>query len=270
MNIRTVRAVNPEWNRALVTGASAGIGNAFARKLAASGVDLVLVARDESRLQMLADELTVQHRVAVEVLPADLADSQSVHEVEKRLRSGSFIDVLVNNAGVGTFGRFEDAELEAELRTIDVNVVAPVRLTSYALERMRAEGRGTIITMSSLDALQPTPFHLVYGASKAFINSFFEALQEENSHTRITSTTVMPGLVRTEFTERAGVVGTMDRVPQWLVLSPEQVASAALADAAAGKTLSVPGSLYKAAAPIMRVLPRHVGRRIFGAVAPHN
>ncbi|MGV9818920.1 SDR family NAD(P)-dependent oxidoreductase [Nocardia xishanensis] len=268
--MKTESAHRAPWDRALVTGASAGIGAAFARDLAARGVDLVLVARDETRLAKLAKELTDRHEVAVEVLPADLADARSAGAVERRLGSEPFVDLLVNNAGIGTFGAFWTSDLAAEIRTVDVNVVAPLRLTRWALERMHAKGRGAIIAVSSLDALQPTPFHSVYGATKAFVNSFFEALHEEARNTPITVTTVMPGYVRTEFTATAGVDKALDRVPNRLILSPERVASEALDAAASGRTMVVPDRMYKVSAAVLGILPRRLGRRLFATLAPRR
>ncbi|WP_165618314.1 SDR family NAD(P)-dependent oxidoreductase [Mycobacterium talmoniae] len=263
-----MRPVRTPWNRALVTGASAGIGTAFARQLARRGTNLVLVARDETRLKSLADDLMTSHPVDVEVLPADLSDQASLYTVERRLRDGPFIDLLVNNAGIGTFGAFSSTDIDTEMRTIAVNVVAPVRLTRSALDRMCAAGRGTIITVSSIDALQPTPYHAVYGATKAFVNSLFSALHEETRTTPITSTVVMPGYVATEFTARAGLQGALERVPGWLMLTPGQVAAEALGAAESGKTMSVPGKRYKVPAALLSVLPHRLGRRIFAAIAP--
>ncbi|MFE6923011.1 SDR family NAD(P)-dependent oxidoreductase [Nocardia sp. NPDC057663] len=270
MKISKRSAGHARWNRALVTGASAGIGAAFARCLASQGVDLVLVARDEARLQSLAEELLVRHNVAVEVLPADLSDTQSLQVVERRLAADPFIDLLVNNAGIGTFGAFSSTDLDDEIRTIDVNVIAPLRLSRRALDRMRSEDRGSIVSVSSLDGLQPTPYHSVYGATKAFVNSFSGALHEEIRDSAITVTTVMPGYVGTEFTAHAGVEGALDGVPNWLVLSPERVATDALADAAVGKALSVPGRHYKISAAMLGVLPQRFGRKIFAALAPQH
>lgn len=260
----------PTWHRALVTGASAGIGTALARELARRSVNLVLAARDEARLQTLADELTTRYPIAVEVLPTDISDADSLKALENRLANGPFVDLLINNAGIGTFGAFSNTDLDAEIRSVAVNVMGPLRLTRRALDRMHTEGRGVIITVSSMDALQPTPYHAVYGATKAFANSLFSALHEETRSSPITITTVMPGYVATEFTARAGLVGALDRVPEWLMLSPEQVATEALDAAASGRTMCVPGKPYKLSAAVLSVLPHRIGRRIFAALAPQR
>jgi len=123
---------------------------------------------------------------------------------------------------------------------------------------------------SSLDALLPAPYHATYAATKAFVNSFFEALHEETRHTPITVTTVMPGYVRTEFTERAGVAGALDGVPNRLVLTPEHVARAALDAAATGRPMSVPGRTYKAYSVVMESLPRSVRRRLSTRIVPQH
>lgn len=258
------------WNRALITGASAGIGTAFARDLAARGTNLVLVARDEKRLGQLADELTTRHGIDAEVLPADLSDPAALGAVEQRLRQDPFVDLLINNAGIGTFGAFAGTDLDNEMRTIAVNVIAPVRLARSALPRMQAARHGAILTVSSMDALQPTPYHSVYGATKAFVNSLFGSLYEESRRSPITVTTVMPGYVETEFTARAGVDDALGHVPKWMVLSPERVAAEALQATASGKAMCVPGRQYKLAAAVLALLPDRIGGRIFAGLAPQR
>ncbi|MFE5286023.1 SDR family NAD(P)-dependent oxidoreductase [Nocardia sp. NPDC056611] len=268
--MKTESAKPAPWKRALVTGASAGIGSAFARDLAARGVDVVLVARDKSRLEELAEELKTRHAIDVEVLPADLAEEGSLEAVERRLSAEPFVDLLVNNAGVGTFGAFTATDIAAEIQTVGVNVLAPLRLTRRAIQKMHARGSGAIIAVSSMDALQPTPYHSVYGASKAFVNSLFEAIHEEARSTPITITTVMPGYVQTEFTKTAGVDGALDRVPRPLILTPERVAAESLDGAADGRAMVVPGRMYKISAALLRVLPRSLGRRLFATLAPQR
>lgn len=258
------------WSRALVTGASAGIGRALALDLAVRGTDLVLVARDTPRLRAVADEITRTHGREVEVLAADLASPVGRADVVQRVVTGPFVDLLVNNAGIGTYGDFADTDIDAELATIDVNLVAPVQFTRAALGRMSHERRGSVLTVSSMDGQQPTPHHVIYGASKAFVNSFTEGLHHELRGSAITVTTVLPGYVRTEFTRRAGIDGGLDHVPSWLVLSPERVAKDALDGAAAGRAFVVPGLHYKLASSALSVLPSGIGRRIFERLAPRH
>lgn len=261
-------AVNGHWSRALVTGASAGIGRAFATELASHGVDLVLVTRDTDRLANLARQVAAEHNVAALILKADLTDARALATVARRLADTPPIDLLVNNAGIGTFGDFAQSDLARERRILDVNVVALAELTHAALGAMTTRGSGTIINVSSLDGLQLTPHHATYGASKAFVNNFSASLHHESRGSGVTITNVMPGYVRTEFMRTAGIDGALDGVPSWMVLTPEQVAHQALNGAAAGRAVVVPGRAYRASAGVLSMLPSRVGLRIFSRLAP--
>jgi uncharacterized protein len=256
------------WKRALVTGSSAGIGTALARDLAGRGVDLVLVARNGERLEKLAAELRGAHRVEVEVLPADLGEATSRDQVVRRLAAEPAIDLLVNNAGIGTFGVLANLDIEGELGLIEVNVVAPVVLAKAAIDRMKTAGHGSVLTISSLDGLQPTPNHASYGASKAFVNSFFEAVHQELRGSGVTVTTVMPGYVPTEFTQRAGIENALEGVPRFMILDPARVARDSVDGAAAGKAKVVPGAIYQVSAVALGATPTAIGRRIFARLAP--
>jgi short-subunit dehydrogenase len=251
----------PTWERALVTGASAGIGDAFARRLASDGTNLVLVARDRQRLEKLAERVQGEHGVDAEVLVADLSDDAQVARVEQRLAAAPRIDLLVNNAGFGTFGTFRELPLDGELRQIDVNIRAVVRLAHAALATMAANRSGTVLNVSSTLALQPFPGSATYAATKAFVMSFSEALHEEARGTGVTVTAVMPGMVRTEFQERAGKAEQFESLPSFAWLSPDKVAEAALRAARRGRALSVPGFGYKLSAGMTSAAPRRVVRR---------
>ncbi|HEX6424455.1 MAG TPA: SDR family oxidoreductase [Acidimicrobiales bacterium] len=253
------------WPTALVTGASSGIGRALARALAAEGSDLVVVARDRARLDGLAAELRGGHGVAVDVLPADLADAGQLAAVEARLTGGDPpVDLVVNNAGFGTYGDLADLDVDTESREIAVNVTAVVRLTHAALQGMVRRGRGAVMNVSSVAGLQATPGNATYGASKAFVASFGEAVAGELAGTGVTLTTVLPGFTRTEFQERAGVGGREIPGPAWM--SPDEVASVALAATRAGRPWVVPGALNKvlvaAAGPVPRGLKRRLASRV--------
>jgi short-subunit dehydrogenase len=256
----------PTWNRALVTGASSGIGNAFARQLAAEGTSLVLVARDERRLDELASQLRQQHGVDVEVLAADLSDDEQVSHVEKRLSVSPPIDLLVNNAGLGTFGTFRQLPVGGELQQIDVNIRALVRLAHAALAFMSTQGGGTVVNMSSTLGLQPMPGSATYAATKAFVTSFSEALHEESRGTGVRVSALMPGTVRTEFMERAGKEEALTSLPSFMVLSPDKVAHAGLRGARRGRALIVPGASYKMMATFMTLSPRWLVRRFSGVM----
>lgn len=241
---------------ALVTGASSGIGDAFARLLAARGHDLVLVARRADRLHALARELTQAHGTACEVLVADLADRGAAHAVEQRAAAG--VDLLVANAGIGSAGRFAQLDVDSETRVVDVNVTSLVRLVHSAVGPMINRGSGGILAVSSVAGFQPAPGTATYAATKAFVTSFSQALHEEVRGSGVTVTCLCPGFTRTEMAIGAAV-------PGWLFLTPERVAAEGLAALEAGRALCVPGLPYKMLAGVVRVAPRALVRRLGGA-----
>jgi short-subunit dehydrogenase len=269
--------VTATWTTALVTGASSGIGREIARQLAARGTHIVAVARDEDRLAALAREVAESRDdVEVEVLPADLGDPDQLAVVEARLadtrtdgdadtRTHRPVDLLVNNAGFGTYGRFADLDRDGEEREIRVNVVAPVRLTHAALGPMLARGRGTILNVSSVAGLQAKPGNATYGATKAYVASFGESVHEELAGTGVTLTTVLPGFTRTEFQQRAGIEGR--EIPGFAWQSVEACAAEALAGARAGKPWVVTGRLNRVMAAAAGVAPRGIKRRVAARVS---
>ena len=188
---------------AVVTGASSGIGADIARELAARGHGLVLVARREDRLKELAAELGA---VRVEVIACDVADPDArarlLDEVEDR---GLTVDVLVNNAGLGTIGAVATADVDRELAQVRVNVEAVIDLTTRAVQRMVPRGRGAILNVGSTAGFQPFPGQAGYAATKAFVISYGEALRTELAGTGVTVATLNPGPVRTEFLQSAGM-----------------------------------------------------------------
>ncbi|HYZ97820.1 MAG TPA: SDR family oxidoreductase [Acidimicrobiales bacterium] len=256
----TGAAASPTWGTALVTGASSGIGATLARMLAAEGTGIVAVARDKQRLDALAAELVERHPgVTVEVLPADLADADQLAAVEGRIADPERpVDLVVNNAGFGTYGPFVDADRDVEEQEIRVNVVALMRLTHAAARSMVARGRGAIVNVSSVAGLQAAPGNATYGATKAFVASFSEAVSVELRGTGVTLTTVLPGFTRTEFQRRAGI--EQRRIPRPFWKSADDVAAATLAAARAGRPWLVTGALNKLAAVGVNVAPRGVRR----------
>jgi short-subunit dehydrogenase len=249
------------FSRALVTGASSGIGEAFARRLAARGTALVLVARREDRLEALAKELDV----ASEVVAADLADPDDLRRVEERVASATDpVDLLVNNAGFGTTGPFATLPVEREEEEIRVNVLAVVRLSRAALPGMVERGAGGIVNVSSLAAFQPDPGNATYGATKAFVLNFSEALSEELRKTGVKVQALCPGYTRTEFQTTAEY--ETSRIPKAVWQTPDQVVDASLAALDRGKVLCVPGPHNKVAAVGSGFLPRVVRRKLAGAV----
>jgi len=245
--------------RALVTGASSGIGRAFAQRLAGDGHDLIIVARDRQRLDVLAGELRDAHSVQVEVLPADLTEAAELRVVE-RVVADADLDLLVNNAGFGTVGRFAELDADREESEIHLNIVALARLTRAALPGMLQRRGGGIINVSSLAAFQPAPYNATYGATKAYVNSFTEALAEEVRGTGVRVQALCPGFTRTEFQERAGV--DVSRVPSFAWMTPEDVVAASLAGLERGEVVCVAGLANRLVATLTSAIPRSLTRRV--------
>ncbi|AJE42067.1 SDR family NAD(P)-dependent oxidoreductase [Streptomyces nodosus] len=237
---------------ALITGSTAGIGAAFARRLAADGHDLVLVARDIERLREQATELHDRHGIEAEVLSADLATEKGIEAVAARLSElKNPVDLLVNNAGFGNKGRFLDVTMADELRMIKVHCEAVLRLTSAAAEAMRTRGRGGIVNVASVAAFVPRG---TYGASKAWVVQFTQGAARDLAGSGVRLMALCPGFVRTEFHERAGM-GT-DNIPGWMWLDADKLVAAALQDLARGRTLSIPDPRYKALMGVVKMMPR--------------
>ena len=254
------------WNRALVTGASSGIGAAFARLLAAHGTDLVVVARDRARLADLADELGQAHGVDVEILTADLSDRSALNAVADRLMADPPVDLLINNAGLGFAGDFIELDAESESGVVDVNVTAMHRLAHAAATVMSGRGRGGIVNVSSVAGFGPSPRAATYAATKAFVTSLSEALHTELGPKGVVVTCLCPGLTRTEFHSRAGMDDTMN-APEALWQSAEAVARAGLEGVTRGRAVVVPGLHNKAYGGLLRSAPSGLARRIGSAVA---
>jgi short-subunit dehydrogenase len=252
------------WSSALVTGASAGIGDAFARQLAAAGTDLVLVARRAERLEQLAEELRAGG-VEVDVVAADLTDRADVGRVAERLTDADRpVDLLVNCAGLGAAGPFADGDLDRYHQIVDLNVTALVDLTHAALGAMQARDRGWILNVSSLGGHAPGPKFAVYSATKAFVTSFSESLFEELRGTRVHVTVVCPGATKTEFGAIAGTEA--DDLPALLQQSADEVVAEALAATAAGKAVKVTGVINRVSATFSDLLPRVANRRLSALV----
>jgi uncharacterized protein len=240
---------------ALITGGSTGLGAAFARRLAADGHDLVLVARGEERLEEIACALRAAHGVRVETLPADLAVAGGRELVEQRLADGAVpVDVLVNNAAVVVRELFDEAPVDALQEELDVNVTAVLRLTRAVLPGMIARGRGAVVNVASF-AGYLSPAGSSYAAGKAWVLSFTDTVAASLVGTGVRVMVVVPGPVRTGHHERNGLPPGRSRM--WL--EPEVVVDRCLADLARGRAVSVPGAVYRAVAGVLE-LPRTVLR----------
>ncbi|MDQ2749199.1 MAG: SDR family oxidoreductase [Pseudonocardiales bacterium] len=246
---------------ALVTGASAGIGAEFARQLAATGHDLILVARDATRLDASRAALSAEFAVEIEVLPADLVTDVGCDAVAARIMQAQRpVDVLVNNAGFGMYKRFGVAELADEQRQLSLNVAAVLRLSHAAVRSMTGRGSGKIINISSVAGFVPRGGNATYSASKAWVTMFSEALAVQLAGSGVTVTAVCPGFTRTEFHGRANA--DMSHVPDRMWLDAQTVVAQGLADAAKGRPVSVPSRRYKVLVSATRAVPRPLLRKI--------
>ena len=251
---------------AMITGASAGLGLEFAWQLATARHDVILVARDAARLERLALQLRAAAGIQVEVLPADLSVPEEVARVAERLQDRSRpVGLLVNNAGFGLGGKFIGSDLDEQLRALDVMVRAVMVLSHAALEPMVERERGAILNVSSIAALTAGG---TYSAHKAWVRTFTEGLAVELSGTGVTATALCPGLVHTEFHERAGL--EYSDLPELAWLNADQVVAAALADVRRGVVISTPSLRYAVASGLARVLPRKVIRAVSGGLAKRD
>lgn len=242
---------------ALVTGPSSGIGQGYATALAGLGYDLVLVARDQARLQTTADELHRRFGISTSVLPADLAVAADRAKVAARVADG--VEFLVNNAGFAHVGEFWEVSPDALQAQLDVTVTAVVQLCRAALPPMIAAGKGTVVNVASVAGLIPGRGS-TYSGAKAYVVSFSEGLAAGLQGTGVRMQALCPGFVRTEFHQRAGI--DMSSLPALLWLDVDTVVAGSLHDLAAGRVISVPGAQYKALATLSRVLPRQLVLRL--------
>lgn len=245
----------------LITGASGGIGEAFARALAKKRQNLVLVARSEDRLHQICDELMLQYGITAHYVAVDLnefeADQRLFDETQKH---GMEVDCLINNAGFGSMGDFAQLELERELDMIGLNIMVLVALTHRYLQGMRARKSGKIINVSSTASFQPVPYMATYAATKAFVISFTEAIAEENRQFGITATAVCPGPTETNFFDSANAI------PFSTMQTPDEVVETALKGVQQGKSHIISGWTNYLKAHAATFVPNSVVTKFISAV----
>jgi uncharacterized protein len=247
---------------ALITGASSGIGEAFARQLAPLGMSLIVVARSTDRLQRLAADLTSRYPIQVEIITTDLADPSFVVELAAEVeRRGLTVDLLINNAGFGLHGPFETLSAEQEQQEIQLNIGTLVAMTHAFLPKMLARSSGGVINVASTLALQPAPYMAVYGATKAFVLSFTQALAEEYRGRGVQFLALCPGPTATNF---FAVSGGREVFARMSVRKPEQVAATGLRALNSGRMTTIDGASNRWLFGLLGALPTSVSARMVG------
>jgi short-subunit dehydrogenase len=241
---------------ALVTGATSGIGRAFAERLARTGHDLILIARTPDVLERQAEALSSETGIHAETLPADLSTTEGCRTVEKRLTTGKPVDLLINNAGIALDKAFPHSQVIDEERLINVNIRAVLRLTHAALPGMIKKGSGQVINVASFTALGPGGLATTYPASKSWVLTFTESIgrsaQVRKSDVQVMA--LLPGFTRTELFDRSNI--DLSNLPEWTWLRADRVVATAMRDLSRGRYVSVPSLRYKVAAWGLRHLPR--------------
>ncbi len=246
----------------LITGASGGIGEAFARRLAAEKHNLVLVARSENKLHELCDELMLKHQITAHYVALDLTAPQSDARLYAETEKAGFeVEWLINNAGFGSMGDFAKLKIESELAMINLNITALVALTHRYLEKMRERKSGVIINVASTAGFQPIPFMATYAATKAFVNSFSEAIAEENRPFNITVTALCPGPTDTNFFDAAGAEAFKMKGME----TPEAVVETALNAVKSGQAKVISGWTNYIGAVFGTFTPNFLVTRVIGS-----
>jgi uncharacterized protein len=265
MNALSNDAERGKNRTAVVTGASAGIGKAFAEQLAALGYDLVVVARREERLHELQEQVQREHGVRVEVCPADLADEEQVERVALMLEQRDDVEVLVNNAGFGVSGRFHEADVVKNMDMIRVHVLATVRLTHAVLGQMVSRDCGYVINVSSLAGFLTAPGAVSYCATKAYLNSFSKSVQSELTDTAVRIQALCPGFTYSEFHDLPDAKMDRSLLPRFMWMSADRLVRISLGAMKRRRVICVPGFVNRILALVLRshVLDRKI-RRDYG------
>jgi len=243
---------------ALITGASSGIGYELSKVFAKNGYNLVLVSRNTEKLKIISEEIKKQHDIQVKVIPKDLCKSPAPQELYDEVAAdGINIDVLVNNAGIGTYGKFTDSSTEKHMDLIQLNITSLTMLCKLFGTDMVKNGSGRILNVASTAAFQAGPLMSTYYASKAYVLMLSEALKNELKQDNVTVTVLCPGPTQTEFFKRNDMIGTkLERSPY--IMSAAKVAEIGFSGLLKGKTIVIPGLINKLLAFSVRLTPRRV------------
>ncbi|MFZ1701437.1 MAG: SDR family oxidoreductase [Pyrinomonadaceae bacterium] len=248
----------------LITGASSGIGEAFARRLAADKHDLVLVARNKKDLHELCDELMLKHKIMAHYVVLDLAEPDADRKLLQETQQHGFeVDWLINNAGFGSAGDFAKLDVDRELQMIELNIAAVVAITHAFLGKMRERRSGTIINVSSAAGFQPVPFMATYAATKAFVSSFSEAIAEENQPYGIQVIALCPGSTKTDFFAASKIERPIQVKGQQ---TAEDVVETAMRAVKGGRTKVISGFANKVGAMLGKFVPNFITRRVMAKV----
>lgn len=252
-----------EW--ALITGASSGIGYELAKVFARHGRNIVIVSRDEAKLKELKQEIEREYYVKLMMLPKDLADPRSPTEIFEELeKRGVNIQILVNNAGFSIYGMFSETDLQKELEIVQVNLSSLIHLTKLILPGMLKRRSGKILNVASMGAFHPGPYQSVYCATKAGVLSFSQALSNELQGTGITVTCLCPGVVKTEFHQRAGMQSS--KLMNEKMIDAGVMAEAGYRALMAEKVIAVPGFKFRLGSVVMGIIPRTMLTKIARSV----
>ncbi|MCK4528821.1 SDR family oxidoreductase [candidate division WOR-3 bacterium] len=239
---------------ALITGASSGIGEAFARELGARNYDLVIIARRKDKLEELARELKNNYSVSVDVIVADLSTEKSIAQVEEYIKKVKNLDILINNAGFGTRGYFSDVSPEKSINMINVHVLAPTRFCRAALPCMIKRDQGSIINVSSLASFCPIPGNAIYNATKSYLNMFSRSIQSELKNYNIKVQALCPGFAYTGFHD-TDEFKDFDRssIPKWLWMFAQEVVEQSLKALSKNKVIFIPGIKNRILAGLLKI-----------------
>ncbi|MBN2158965.1 MAG: SDR family NAD(P)-dependent oxidoreductase [Spirochaetes bacterium] len=252
-----------ERKMALITGATSGIGRAFAERFASMGYDLIITGRRQKLIRKVAREITARHGVEVRVVIAELSDEAGVRQVLKEISECAALAALVNNAGYGMDGLFSERSIGEHLALAGVMVTAPLRFIHAALPGMIARREGIIINVSSLGAWAPAPSNGVYGGSKSFLNVFTESLHLEVRHYGIRVQALCPGFTSTDFHRQMGVEKEMQEIRVYW-MKPAGVVDYSMKCLERGRVICVPGLVNRALRAVMAFLPRKLYYRMAG------